>query len=1044
MRNERLRHALVCGCFMLSGLAALVYQMTWTRQFALVFGTSELAVATVLAAYMGGLALGARGIEWLLPRVRRPLRLYSHLELAIALTALTLVPACLWLAERLIVAMLGGQPEPASSGATGNTVFYLLAAFATLLIPTTLMGATLPLLARDGVLSEQQIGSRIGMLYACNTAGAVVGALFGALLLLPLLGLRATTWFAAAVNLAVFVLATLLLRIGGERSPAPPAVAQRARPGRCSLPGDIWILPLILLSGAVSFLHEVLWTRLLQRVIGSSIQAFGVMVASFLLGIALGGALGARLATQRESAARWFMVSQIAVAVMAIVAWLALLQWGGVPRAQSTRVLFGLLLLLPLSLAIGVTYPLAVRVLSTGVGDAAAASARVYSWNTAGAIAGALVGGFVLVPALRYEGALRVAVLASLLLALGAGALLIRPRWREALPALAIIVLIAALFRPTVPERLLRVSTLRGGKGELLHYSVGRSADVVVVRDDSLLDLRTNGLPEAGSPVLGAAPTVNVEAWMSMMAVLARPDVADMLIVGFGGGNVAQAVPPSVRRVDVIELEPRVIEANRAIAAVRSRDPLQDARLNIITNDARGALALTSKQYDAIVSQPSHPWTAGASHLYTREFMELARGHLRDGGVFVQWMGAEFTDEALLRSLVGTLAAVFHEVRVYRPSSTTLIFMGSDAPLEPERRLPGIRATIERSPLHYARFGINAAEDMVTALALDNAGARRFAAGREPITDDDNRLATADVYERRLGMDGEQVAKLLAPYDPLTAADSFIHREVAAQLSFDYIWRRAVLWAGSGPATLERMNKLADLLGDTDQSQLLRFMMAVHLKQPENAARLLAEGLRRWPDSVPLQYAAAEAQLTRSVPGEPAITAGMAMQLPAEPALVVTATQHASQQQWNAVADADALLAKVPWTAQWGMQAAQLRAEWRARVKNPELRQRFGDEGIAIADRALVTQPDMFWHALRARSASGTSRPEVMLESIAAFCATVEQTKQKLTGSERRLARDRAIALTGLIRQLEGDSRVSAVRVAEVNKRLNDAVDALL
>jgi hypothetical protein len=240
------------------------------------------------------------------------------------------------------------------------------------------------------------------------------------------------------------------------------------------------------------------------------------------------------------------------------------------------------------------------------------------------------------------------------------------------------------------------------------------------------------------------------------------------------------------------------------------------------------------------------------------------------------------------------------------------------------------------------------------------------------------------------------------------------------------------------------MNKLADLLGDTDQAQLLRFMMAAHLKQPEDAARLLAEGLQRWPDSVPLQYAASEAQLTRSVPGAPAATAGMAMRLPAEPALVVTATQQASQQQWNAVAEADPLLARVPWTAQWGLQTAQLRAEWRTRVKNPELRQRFGDEGIAIADRAIVMQPDMFWHALRARSAAGTNRPEVTLESIAAFCATVDQVKEKLAGAERRLARDRAVALTALMKQLEGDARVSAARVAEVKKRLNETVDALL
>jgi spermidine synthase len=1044
LNQDSLRYALICGCFTLSGLAALIYQTAWTRQFALVFGTSELAVATVLAAYMGGLALGARGIEWLLPKVQRPIRLYAALELAIAMAALVLVPACLWLAERVMVAALGGLPEPPGSGAAGNTLFYLLAAMLTLLVPTTLMGATLPLLARDGVHSDAQVGPRIGMLYACNTAGAVLGALLGALALLPAIGLRATTWFAAAVNIVVFALAMFLLRFGGEVSPVVGTEPQRARFRQFTLPGAAWILPLVLASGAVSFFHEVLWTRLLQRVIGSSIQAFGVMVASFLLGIAIGGAIGARLATDRDRSVRWFIVSQVAVALAAVAAWYALLHWGGVPKSPSTRVLFGLLILLPLSLAIGVSYPLAVRVLARDALDAAAASARVYSWNTAGAILGALVGGFVLIPALRYEGAVHLAVIASLVLAVAAGGLLIRPGWRLALPALVFIAAVGLLFQPAAPERLLLVSPLRSDQGTLVHYSVGRSADVVVVREDGLLDLRSNGLPEAGSPVLGAAPTANVEAWMSIMAVLARPDARDMLIVGFGGGNVAQAVPPSVRRVDVIELEPRVIEANRAIASQRQRDPLQDARLNVIINDARGALALTTRRYDAIVSQPSHPWTAGASHLYTREFMQQARQHLKEAGVFVQWMGAEFTDEALLRSLVGTLATVFREVRVYRPSSTTLLFMGSDAPIDPERRPQSMRATLDRSPLHYARFGINTPEDLVVALALDDAGARRFVADQQPITDDDNRLATANVYERRLGMNGEQVATLLAPFDPLALADSFIYREIAPQLSFEYMWRRAVLWAGGDKATLERMRRLADLLGDTDQSQLLRYMMAMHLKQPDIARQLLAEGLMRWPDSVMLQYAAAEGRLSGLSRAAPtAVPVAVDERLPAEPALVVRLTRAATEQRWGEVADGDAQLARVPWTAQWGLQAAQLRAEWRMRVKNPDLRQRFGEEGIAIADRAIVTQPDVFWHSLRAWSATGTNRPEVMLESIAAFCITADQIKEKLAGGERRLARDRAVALTSLVQQLERDARVDAARVGDVKRRLDEVVDAL-
>jgi spermidine synthase len=1034
------RHGLICACFTLSGLAALIYQTAWTRQFALVFGTSELAVATVLAAYMGGLALGARLVEALLPRIRRPVRVYALLELAIGLASLVMVPAGLWLAEWLLVRLLGGLSEPPSSGAAGNTLFYLCAAFAILLIPTTLMGATLPLLVRDDVHSDGEIGTRIGMLYACNTAGAVVGALLTALLLLPSLGLRGTIRAAVVVNVLVSLLAWLLLS-RGEVAPVPASAASAnasATPTRrLVVPGSFWILPLMFMSGAVAFLHEVLWTRLLQRVVGSSIQSFGVMVASFLLGIAIGGALGAQLARSRDTAARAFAVSQFAVAVAAVGVWYALNAWVGAPTTPAERVGLGLLLLLPLSLAIGVSYPLAVRVLATDAASAGAASARVYSWNTSGAIAGALVGGFWLIPALRYEGTLQLAVWVSLALSLLAGTLLRSPAPRRAIPAALILVAIAVLFRPQVPEQLLKMSMLRSGKGAIAYYDVGRSADVVVVRNDSLLDLRTNGLPEAGTPVLGAPPTANVETWMSLLAVLARPDSRKALIVGFGGGNVVQAVPPSVEQIDVIELEPKVIAANRAIAAVRSHDPLTDARLNLIYNDARGALALSDQRYDFVVSQPSHPWTAGASHLYTREFMSQVKRHLSDGGVFVQWMGAEFTDAALMRSLVATLLDVYREVRVYRPSSTTILYLASDAPIQPERQLAQTRAALDRAPRHYAHAGLNAAEDLIAALALETGDARRFAAGSPLITDDDNRLAMANVYERKLGMSGDQVAALMAPYDPLMQPDSFVYREIASDISFEYLWRRCVGWSAGSKEALNRVGRMTQILGDSDQATLLRYMLAVRQQQPELAAGLLAAGLKRWPQSVMLRYADAAASLNTLAAGNGSDGhMSSVAALTGEPAVVVAAMQAAARQQWGAVAEVDQQLAQVPITEPWGPQAEQLRAEWRMRVKNAGLRQRYGDEGIDIADRAEISQPDVFWHALRALSAAGTNRPEVVVESIAAFCTTADSIIAGLSNGERRLVRERAVALQGLLAQLQGDGRVDASRYEEVGERL--------
>jgi len=238
------RFAIVLACFFLSGLAALIYQTAWTQQFALVFGTSELALVTVLAGYMAGLALGASAAGRLAHRIDRPLLVYAILELGIGVTAL-LVPAAISAANRLQVVLLGGHELPTSAESFASALFYLLTSFAILLVPTALMGATLPLLARFAVRRTEEIGSRVGVLYTANTGGAAAGTLLAAYALLPRTGLGATILIAAGVNLLVFVLAAVLAR-GQTTGPIekPETAAQPS--------GVPWILPLILLSDTFS------------------------------------------------------------------------------------------------------------------------------------------------------------------------------------------------------------------------------------------------------------------------------------------------------------------------------------------------------------------------------------------------------------------------------------------------------------------------------------------------------------------------------------------------------------------------------------------------------------------------------------------------------------------------------------------------------------------------------------------------------------------------------------------------------------------------
>lgn len=952
-------------CFWLSGFAALVYQTAWTRQFALVFGTSELAVATVLAAYMGGLALGAWLVERWLPRVTRPVLVYAGLELGIGAAAVVLVPALLAASDWLLRALFGGQPAPPDSSYAGTSLFYLVSAFVALSVPTVLMGATLPLLARHAVRDESHIGTRVGLLYAVNTAGAVAGALATAFWLLPAFGLTWSVRAAALVNAVIFGMAVLVARrgpatlaieralmagptltaestfaagaaLGSQSTVVPSSAAGRATSLEVVAPEYVWILPLMLASGAVTFFHEVLWTRMLSHVLGSSIHAFGVMVASFLAGIAIGGAVGARLARTREIAHRAFAIAQLGCALAAIGGFMFMERLMPAGHGLAATAAFGALILLPLTLFIGATFPLAVRILALDANDAASASARVYAWNTVGAIIGSLAAGFVLIPWLRFEGAIQFAAIASCVIA-------VVHTWRVALPTprvfggavLAVAFAVCFLFRPAVPEKLLHRSPLNiAGDGEVAYYGVGRSADVVLLKQDGGLVLRTNGLPEAMMETRGMPPRFSAELWLAPLAVIARPDVESMLVVGYGGGVVLEAVPPTVRTVDVIELEPKVIEANRATARVRKQDPLADPRLTLISNDARGALDLTSRKYDAIVSQPSHPWTAGASHLYTLEFMRQVREHLSEDGVFVQWMSVSFLDEALLRSLTATLLSVFDEVRMYRPDPETLVFLSSAKPLDLEADLVATERPLSSAAVHYSRRGINNAEDLLAALALDANGARTLAAGAKPITDDHNRIATARFYDSGTGLNAQSLSAILAAHDPLTDPDGWVFRAFRERLSFPYIARR----------------------------------MAIYTSRDA---------------SIPARIAAMEHALTSgTVMNTVLLDPAPAAKADKTAQLVARAAELARANDWKALSELDDNLASVAWTDTSKVQAIELRAEWRSHVITPALRHQLGDECVEILDEAIVSHPTLSQYGLRARCGLLSTRNEVVIESL--------------------------------------------------------------
>ncbi len=934
-----LRFLLLLVCFFVSGFAALLYQTAWTREFAFLFGTSELAVVAVLAAYMGGLAFGAAVAARFAGRLARPVLAYGLLELGIGLGALA-VPFLIHGVQSTYLALAGGLDAPPEAMALTTALFHLAGSFAVLLPCTALMGATLPLLARHAVSSEAQIGPRIGILYAVNTAGAIAGTLVAAFLLLPALGLRDTVHVGIAGNFVVFAAASLLAR----SSAATDVANTSSRDGSARI--FHWILPAMTVSGAVSFLYEVLWTRLLGQVLGGSTAAFASMLSSFLLGIALGSALAARLARTRAAAARGFAVAQLGSGLSAYFAFRAAdslptltLAVGASPSSPAAGAAAAGILLLPVTLCIGATFPFAVRMLSRSADEAASVSGRVYAWNTVGSIFGAIATGFFLLPGLGLERTALVGVVTSLVLAF-ATAWSAMPRQRALAGAAAAMLVGALAIGLPVPVELLLHTAISGTRteGKLVYLGVGRSATVTVVEYAQGWRLFTNGLPESGVE-RREVPDLRFDesAWLSLLPTAVRPETKKMLIIGLGAGKTLGATAATVSSIDLIELEEEVVRANRWIP--RAIDPLDDPRVTLHLGDARGAMNLSDKRYDAIVSQPSHPFTSGASHLYTREFFELAHSKLTPGGVFVQWIGAGFVDLELFGSLMAAMTAVFPHVHVYRPVPVALVFVASDEPIDLLESGPRALAA---APSDFARHGIDRLEDLYASWSMDTQGVRAFSEGRPPNTDDHNRLAAARAPVGDRLKDLERFNEQLGHWDALTP-------ERLAAVEATAVLER-MTWNGE----LARAYRLAAALPGADRFAAEGWIAYDH-GQMQRANALLRRALALDPD-----HRGARAGLIAVYQGHVLDPVSLA---PDERA-VLAANDRLGRSDWEGLRALDEELKTIAPGALLFGSAARARAAWRLEIGDEAA----GLEAIEIVDELLTRYRSPDHYSMRAKA----------------------------------------------------------------------------
>lgn len=764
--------------FVLSGFSALIYELIWTRQLSLVFGATAIAEAAVLAAYMGGLGIGAWTMSVTIHRVHRPLRLYALLELGIGLSALAVRPL-LEVARQLYVE-LGPMP-----GEAGTALFYWACTMIILALPTGFMGATLSLLVKHWAGGSERMGRGVAVLYLANTLGAAGGTLSAGFVLIPRFGLGQTLAIAVALNLLIAAVAGCMDWSGradakertdsvGTTGASGPWIAPDSSKTEPHRRGFSRMYLAVAMSGLVGMAYEVFWSRALTPALGGSLFAFSTMLAAFLIGISLGSTLAAAARWSRRSSWIGVGLAQAGLAGFALAGLWALDsgwagQWIRAAPLSASSVVLAAAVLMPGAVLLGFTFPLAVRAVSDSGRDEPANSGRVYAWNTAGTVVGAVACGFWLLPTLGFDGtAALLAALALVSAALawsGAGGR--GPRF-GAILALAAAGL-AWTAPPPVPWALLGQSIM-GNKlrpEQVAFLGVGRSSTVVAQRAGDEYRLTTNGLPESSIQSPGSRVSrYAIARWLALLPSATRSEAQNALVIGFGAGITAQSFPQRIQRVEVAELEPEVIAANRALASRRMSDPLADPRLHLWINDARNLLTTRETRYDVIVSQPSHPWTAGASNLFTREFFRLVDSRLKDGpesGVFLQWIGLRFVDQDLLASLVATLRDTFQYVEAYRPPPMgAALLLASQSPLNLSGALAESWATDAES---WAAAGVRLPDDVLLAQWLDDEDTEQLASGAPIATDYRNLMATRAPWllkHRR-----HRVPQTLAASDPV-------------------------------------------------------------------------------------------------------------------------------------------------------------------------------------------------------------------------------------------------------------------------------------
>jgi spermidine synthase len=671
--------------FLVSGATGLIYQVVWTRMFTTIFGNTTYAVSAVLSSFMAGLALGSGVFGRIVDRKERVLRIYALLEIGIGVSALampSLVSATEGIYSHIYLAY------PASTWIL--TLVKSLIAFSVLIVPTFLMGATLPVLSRFLVQQTRQVGSRVGLLYAINTLGATAGCLFTGFYLILAIGVRETVYLAAALNFVLAICFFLLDRIVG-----PSKVVEQEEVTPETRDDDGFLTPArirVLLiafgcAGFCSLAYEVLWFRVLVFQMSTTVYSFALMLAVFLTGIALGSGLFSAYEAWRARRSslpsprkywRFFGYLQALIALLGLSSILLFSRLDTIahalPRAtweqeMLSHYLLGAIVMLVPATLMGIAFPVVCRIASSSAAKVGASVGGVYAANTVGCIFGPLATGFLLVPWLGTQGTIVLVAslnaLISVLIFTADRGPATQGRGRFALPAL-LWVLVGAGVAFIPGDVLFQYYNT-------MEETVEKDVEIVFAHEGLECVTTVHRYPD-GSRVIstgainvaGTAYTLRTTQLMQAhVPMLLHPDPQLVCQIGFGSGETSHIVTSyGVDRLDLVDISEGVLTTSARFFTDINHGVVDRENFNAIIMDGANYLRMTDQSYDVIMNDSIWPFLAGNNALYTQGYFEAGRDRLRPGGFMTSWLPLTMTLEDF-KILLRTFHDVFPHVQVW-------------------------------------------------------------------------------------------------------------------------------------------------------------------------------------------------------------------------------------------------------------------------------------------------------------------------------------------------------------------------------------------